>query len=298
MDGTIILKPAPAADVKLSMGTMEIHVLEVDGKKYADVGDAGWPRTRAARSSMVDSFSPEKMFGSVSGQPVAQMQKVGDEDKNGVATTHYKAGADLMGQYGSLVGSTFGIPDGSLDLRGLDRQGRRLRRSRTSSPEPGRSTGRTRASRCRSTSRTSTARQQGDRALRRHLARRSTERCGRRQPGRIARSGPATSVGYWYQRQRGRGYLRPAEPTRRGCEHRGMRERLRALVRRAVFGDVAARLVPGWRPILVAVVTVAPLRRRSPSCPGFRGGRRLRDPPGHGRRGLPRPASRDGRHRR
>ena len=114
MDGTVILKPEKAADMQLSMGSgaPAFHVVEVGGKQYVDIGTGLIPSTDPSQSSMVDSLSPEKMFGSF-GSFASQMQVVGDETKNGVATTHLKAGSDILATLGSSLGSTFGIPDGN-----------------------------------------------------------------------------------------------------------------------------------------------------------------------------------------
>ncbi len=114
MDGTVILKPEKAADMQLTMGGAgpAFHVVEVGGKQYVDIGTGLIPSTDPSQSSMVDSLSPEKMFGSF-GSFASQMQVVGDETKNGVATTHLKAGSDILSTLGSTLGSTFGIPDGN-----------------------------------------------------------------------------------------------------------------------------------------------------------------------------------------
>jgi hypothetical protein len=102
MSGTVVLKPDKAADMTLSLGgaapspgasaaSMDMRVVEVNGKTWVDLGGGTLTEsTDSSSSSMVDSFSPDKLLGSTAGY-IGQMQTVGDETKNGIAATHYKA---------------------------------------------------------------------------------------------------------------------------------------------------------------------------------------------------------------
>ena len=102
--GTIVVDP-PAADMTL----MGMEVREVGGKSYVKMGDTWAESTDKSTTSMADSMSPAKMFGSYLDPSMASGYKAaGDEQKNGVATTHYVAAADVMSQYGDLLGVTGG----------------------------------------------------------------------------------------------------------------------------------------------------------------------------------------------
>ncbi len=107
MEGTIIFRPTRAADISFAMGP--------EGQKtemgYRLVGDAAWIRigeswmvsTAQEAQSMIDSFAPDKLLGSFGG--VSGLVSVGDESKNGIATTHYTAPGDAVGQaMGSAIG--------------------------------------------------------------------------------------------------------------------------------------------------------------------------------------------------
>jgi len=104
MTGTVVVDP-PASDVTI----MGMEVREVGGKSYVKMGDSWVASTDKSTSSLADSLSPQKMFGSYLGTGEADGYKaVGDEQKNGVSTTHYTASADILSQYGSLLGVTGG----------------------------------------------------------------------------------------------------------------------------------------------------------------------------------------------
>jgi hypothetical protein len=115
LDGTVILKPEKAADMKLSLGAAgtAMRIVEVGGKQYVDIGTGTLiPSTDSSSSSMVDSFMPDKMFGSIAS--VASMMKVvGDETKNGIATTHLTASPELLATQGAALGGAFGLTDGT-----------------------------------------------------------------------------------------------------------------------------------------------------------------------------------------
>lgn len=102
MEGIVVLKPEKASDITMTLGAetpgdssgvgaMKMRILEVNGKQYTDLGGGTLTEsTDTSGTSMADSLSPEKMLGGASSY-MDQMQKIGDESKNGVETTHYKA---------------------------------------------------------------------------------------------------------------------------------------------------------------------------------------------------------------
>jgi hypothetical protein len=98
--GMIVVDP-PAA----SMNVMGMEVREVGGKSFVNMGTSWTESSGSSTTSMADSLSPEKLFGSYLGADLAAGYKsAGEEQKNGVTAVHYVAGADVMNQYGSLLG--------------------------------------------------------------------------------------------------------------------------------------------------------------------------------------------------
>lgn len=114
MEGTVILKPDPAADITMtttdnaaSAGVMGIRI--VDGNSCVNLGGKDWmcsPVEDIAKE--MEAYKPESMLGSFASMASGLSPK-GDETKNGVATTHY-SGEDASGSYLSM----FGLPSGTL----------------------------------------------------------------------------------------------------------------------------------------------------------------------------------------
>ena len=102
MTGTVVLSPNKASDVTM----MGMEVIEVDGNTYVNLGSGSWVKsTDSSQTSVADSLSPEKMFGSyITDQTASGYHVVGDEQKNGVQAVHYTADANLMSEYGSMLG--------------------------------------------------------------------------------------------------------------------------------------------------------------------------------------------------
>lgn len=109
--GTVILKPGIAMDMTMTTkdktGSETAFGYRIIGDKaYVRLGPDLWMETDADDAqSTVDSFKPGNFmtgFGSVN-----DMQNAGDEDRNGMATTHYQ------GEAPAAVGSMFGLPTGT-----------------------------------------------------------------------------------------------------------------------------------------------------------------------------------------
>jgi hypothetical protein len=111
ISGTVITQPAVAMDMAMTTtdktGASSTFAYKVvDGKAYMSMAPDQWVETSAADAqSTIDSFKPENFMASFGG--VDNLQVVGDETKNGVATTHYKGAAPTG------IGSTFGLPTGT-----------------------------------------------------------------------------------------------------------------------------------------------------------------------------------------
>jgi len=109
--GTVILEPEIAMDMAISTKNAAgaetvLGYRIVDGKAYVSLGPDSWIETDASDAqSTVESFKPETFMAGFSSVP--NMKAVGDEDKNGVPTTHYKGDAPPS------VGSMFGLPTGT-----------------------------------------------------------------------------------------------------------------------------------------------------------------------------------------
>jgi len=107
LDGTFITKPSPAVDVTMSIGSgttaMTVRIVEINGKQYVDLGTGTLtPSTDTSQTSLLDSMSPQKMLGGFSSY-IGQMKTVGDEQKNGIATTHLQATPELLATAGSSL---------------------------------------------------------------------------------------------------------------------------------------------------------------------------------------------------
>lgn len=111
ISGTVILKPEMAMDMTMTSkdaagteGAFGYRIL--DDKAYVSLAADLWMETDADDAQRtVDSFKPQNFmtgFGTVQ-----DMQDAGDEDRNGIATTHYK------GEAPAGVGSMFGLPAGT-----------------------------------------------------------------------------------------------------------------------------------------------------------------------------------------
>jgi hypothetical protein len=111
MEGTVVLKPAEAADVvmTLSDGTTDSRIgyRIIGDTAYTSFGDT-WMSTPASDAeNAIDAFKPEKMLSGYSNMP--GLGKVGDEDKNGIPSTHYASTAEP----GSGASDVFGLPGAS-----------------------------------------------------------------------------------------------------------------------------------------------------------------------------------------
>jgi len=115
MEGTIIFRPTPAADIAISMGVegqkLDMKYRLIDDKAWVSLGGSWMESTAEDAQSTIDSFAPDKMLGSFSG--VGGLAAVGEESRNGVETVHYVASADAVGQ---SLGSSIGLPDATWSM--------------------------------------------------------------------------------------------------------------------------------------------------------------------------------------
>lgn len=113
LDSTIVMKPTKAADMKVSMGKadqkLEVGYRLIGDKAWINLGGDSWMESTAADAEKtVDSFAPGKMFGGFSN--MAGMNAVGDETKNGVASTHYTASGTAVAD---ALNTQLGLKDGT-----------------------------------------------------------------------------------------------------------------------------------------------------------------------------------------
>ena len=113
MEGAVILKPEDRMAADITMTTTEdgaspavMAIRLVDGMSYVNLGGDQWMATPVEDMAKdMASYKPESMLGGFSS--VSGLSAVGDETKNGIATTHYK------GEDSSGMASMFGLPDGT-----------------------------------------------------------------------------------------------------------------------------------------------------------------------------------------
>ena len=96
--GMVILKPDKAAEVT----TTGLHVINVGGFDYMDVGNAGsFAKIAADTSSISDAFTPATVYKTIR---VNGYSNIGSETKNGVPCDHYQAGVNALAELGSVSG--------------------------------------------------------------------------------------------------------------------------------------------------------------------------------------------------
>ena len=107
--GIIVVKPDPASDIKITIGggASSFHVIKQGGKTWSDATGSMVLQTDSSSTGIVDSLSPQKILGSLSSL-TAKMKTVGDEQKNGVATTHLQADAATFTDAASML-ALFGL---------------------------------------------------------------------------------------------------------------------------------------------------------------------------------------------
>jgi hypothetical protein len=118
MDGTVVLKPDRAIEFSITGMTGETtltYILVADGA-YVDFGLGTFIRVPADEAntaeSLFESFQPQNFFGQDLGALVDLAIATGEEEKNGVASTHYHADKDSPG--GAALVALYG-QDGLFD---------------------------------------------------------------------------------------------------------------------------------------------------------------------------------------
>jgi hypothetical protein len=99
--GTFVNKPTKAADIQMT----GLHLIEIDGFEYMDMGTGGFGKTQVTDKGWADSVSPVTMFSSPIVASVADSYvKVGSENKNGVDADHYQASSAAFAEQASILG--------------------------------------------------------------------------------------------------------------------------------------------------------------------------------------------------
>jgi hypothetical protein len=101
--GTVVTKPAKAADIHIA----SIHIVEIDGYDYMDMGLGGFVKTQMTDKGWADTISPATMFtSSIDASSSGNFLKVGSENKNGVDADHYQASSGAFDEQASILGIT------------------------------------------------------------------------------------------------------------------------------------------------------------------------------------------------
>jgi hypothetical protein len=131
MKATVVLKPVRA--LEFTMTGLDFGMASPGAEAaitYIIIGDKAWmtiggmsveaPADSAGSADqMFESLAPDKMFGSQYGSYLSGMQQVGTEQKNGVATVHYKGDeASLKGIAAAAGGADmpFDVSAWSMDV--------------------------------------------------------------------------------------------------------------------------------------------------------------------------------------
>ncbi len=125
MDGVVVLKPQKAMSITMTgVGGGETGGVPM---KYTIIGDKAWMEIGGTAMAVpggstggleqtVDAFSPQTIFGSTYDQYLDGLQRVGEEQKNGVATIHLRADAKTLDQ----LATSFGAPSGTTGTWAMD----------------------------------------------------------------------------------------------------------------------------------------------------------------------------------
>jgi hypothetical protein len=101
--GTMVTTPAKAADVHIA----SIHIVEIDGFDYIDMGLGGFVKTQMTDKGWADTVSPATMFAAaIDPSTFGNFAKAGSENKNGVNADHYQASSSAFDQQASILGIT------------------------------------------------------------------------------------------------------------------------------------------------------------------------------------------------
>ncbi|KRT62531.1 MAG: hypothetical protein XU10_C0025G0004 [Chloroflexi bacterium CSP1-4] len=111
MEGTVVLKPERAVQFSITGMTGETaitYILVADGA-YVDFGTGTFiqvPADEANAESLFETFQPQNLFGQDFGALIDSSVATSEEEKNGVASTHYHADKDSPG--GAALVATYG----------------------------------------------------------------------------------------------------------------------------------------------------------------------------------------------
>jgi hypothetical protein len=106
MEGALQLKPVEAADITMTLGdgsqSTEIGYRIIGDKAYMNLGGTSWMAASADdAAAAIDSLKPDKLL---KGYATADMGWVGEEDKNGIPSVHWRSTADPG------IGGMLGLP--------------------------------------------------------------------------------------------------------------------------------------------------------------------------------------------
>jgi hypothetical protein len=113
IEGTIVLEPDRAVALAVTSddgsGATVFEYRIVGDQAYTNVGGNQWIQTPASDTEMtITAFRPETMLAGYAGIP--DQAPVGDEDRNGIPTTHYHTDA------ATGFGTAFGMPEATWSL--------------------------------------------------------------------------------------------------------------------------------------------------------------------------------------
>ncbi len=102
MSGTVIVKPARAADVTIGA----VHLIEVGGQDYIDFDNSGsFIASPEQGSGLVTSYLPDQLWTSLFAIGSGDYTLVGLEQKNGVAAVHYRASGGTLTTLANAYGA-------------------------------------------------------------------------------------------------------------------------------------------------------------------------------------------------
>jgi hypothetical protein len=106
--GTVVTKPVLARDLYIGTGDDATHVVTVGDQAWMGEGDGPLePAPAILVSGLIPLFDPMILMGAFGGLSMSQYaQNLGEEEKNGQPTTHYRVDVASLPNFGTL-----GMPD-------------------------------------------------------------------------------------------------------------------------------------------------------------------------------------------
>ena len=102
--GTVVTKPVLARDLRMGSGDSSTHIVVIGDEAWMGTGDGPLQTAPAALiSGMLPLFDPMILLGAFGGLSMSEFaDNLGEEEKNGQPTTHYKVDVSTLPNFAQL----------------------------------------------------------------------------------------------------------------------------------------------------------------------------------------------------